>query len=140
MDSTGELAGCPQAFEHASGLEDAISEVLVGFHIFGNAVEGVDYGGVISASEGVAYFDQLQCQELSAEVHGDLPGYGELFGACFGAQAVRCDAPLPGHDLLDGGNGDGGGRDVRELGAAAVAEFVSEGFAGEVYGDFAVFE
>src|ERR671917_391426 len=49
---------------------------------------GVHDGGVIPPAEGLPYLGQRFIGELSGEVHGDLAGVGESFGAAL-ANEVR---------------------------------------------------
>jgi hypothetical protein len=96
--------------------------------------------GVVAAAERVADFDELERQQLSTEVHRHLARYGELLGARLGAKTVRRDPPFPGHDLLDGGDGDGGGGHIGEIGGAGTTQLVAQGLTGEVDRDIAMLE
>lgn len=58
-DSTAELASCPQGFQHAPNLHDALREPRFVGHVFRDALQGMDDGGVIPSPKRIADFDQL---------------------------------------------------------------------------------
>ena len=56
---------------------------------------------VISATEGIADFNQLGGKEFPGEVHRDLPWCSQCLGAGFRAESIDGNSPLLRHRLLD---------------------------------------
>ena len=56
---------------------------------------------MVPTSEGRADLDELETEQLTHQIHGNLPGSRERFGPRLGAQSFRGDTPLLCHGLLN---------------------------------------
>ena len=60
---------------------DQACEARVGFHLFLDALDGVDDGGVVLAAKAGTYALQADGGELAHEEHGDLASLRDFLGA-----------------------------------------------------------
>lgn len=95
--------------------------------------EAVDDSGMVPSSKALTDFNELKCEELSAQIHGCLPGNRELLGAGFRAKTFGSDSPVACNDFLDalGCNGWNFG----ELAVLVATELVAQGFLSKGNGD-----
>ena len=59
-------------------------------------------GAVVASAECVADLLQRMLGELAGQVHGDLPGQGDIGGPAFACHVTVADLVMVGHALLDG--------------------------------------
>src|SRR5688572_8546755 len=56
---------------------------------------------VVTATKGLTDFDELHFQELTSQVHRDLPRYCERLDPGLRSESLRGDTPAPGDNLLN---------------------------------------
>src|SRR4028118_2421299 len=69
------------AFDVVSDLVDLVKDISVAVNKIGDFAIRVHDRGVIAAAEGASYLRQRLISQLPAEIHGNLSGVGETFGA-----------------------------------------------------------
>src|SRR5918993_4355322 len=131
-------------YPEGKGLRSSLAFDLLCYFVYlgeyiAVAVDKVGYlrgsvhdGGVVPAAEGLPYLGQRFIGELSGEVHGDLAGVGEPFGAALADEVRLRHAEVPTYLELDELYGD--------LAVRLIRQNVPEDLFGEGHGDLTAVE
>src|SRR5215212_6538533 len=102
-------------------------DVAVAVYEVGDLCGGVHDGGVVASSEGLPYLGERLVGKFAGEVHGDLTGVGEAFGAALADEVGLRDAEVAADLVLDQLDG--------YLAVRLVGKYVPQDLLGEVRRD-----